>query len=84
MLYKTITLELLKEGFPDLHESSGGKRAFEGPRPLFDWIERKPRVQAGGALPASPGSQPEQIAAEALEIAIENLTARLSANSRTA
>src|SRR4051794_25994973 len=36
-------------------ETPGGTGTPRGPRPLFDCIERKPRLQAGGTLPASPG-----------------------------
>lgn len=83
MLYKTITLELLQEE-PELYEQlRSGKRLL----PAMDsysidlkasheaWKETIGRQQ--------PGSDPRQVAAEALELAIQELRDRLpSASSR--
>ena len=77
MHYKTITLELLQEE-PDLYERlRGGKRLL----PAMDAysIDLKARHEAWEETIArkQPGSDPRQVAAEALELAIQELRDRL-------
>ena len=77
MLYKTITLELIQEQ-PELYEQlRSGKRLL----PAMDSysIDLKARHEAWKETIGRkrPGSDPRQVTAEALELAIEELRDRL-------
>ena len=83
MQYKTIALELIQDR-PELYE---GLRSSKRLLPAMDayaidlkalheaWMDRLGQ--------ARPGSDPRPIAAEALELAIEDLQARLPSESST-
>ena len=80
MLYKTITLELLKEEFPNLHEKLRAERGLLKALDRYSTALKESHAFKQEELSRlRPGSQPEQIASEAAEIAIEDLRARLSA-----
>jgi len=81
MQYKTIVLELIQDR-PELYEQL---RSTKRLLPAMDAyaIELKDSHDAwkDQLNQAKPGSDPRQIAAEALELAIENLQARLPSAS---
>ena len=80
MLYKTITLELLQEEFPSLHDELRVRRQLLKALDRYSlcWKEsHDSRTQE--LLKLRPGSHPAQIASEALEIAIEDLKTKFSA-----
>ena len=81
MYYKTIVLELLQQ-HPEIHNRLRGKRA------LLPTLERHARqlkahheAWKDRLRQARPGSDPSQIASEALEIALKELEAFLHSGS---
>jgi cell division protein FtsL len=82
MLYKSIVLEML-QGHPNLHEQLRASRTL---LQVLDQhaIELKSLHEAwkGLLLQQSPGSDPSQIAAEALELAIQELRESLPSESK--
>jgi hypothetical protein len=80
MLYKTISLELLKEEFPTLHEGLRVRRELLKALDRYSLCLKDTHDSRKQELfRLRPGSHPDQIASEALEIAIEDLKAKLSA-----
>ena len=80
MLYKTMTLELLQARVPHpAREIEGREECSSRPSTAIRFIQSEPRLPERGALRLRPQSHPEQISSEALEIAIEDLRAKLSA-----
>src|SRR5262245_49251981 len=81
MLYKTIVLELLKQ-HPTLHDRLRHQRLL---LPLLEHLARKLKDRhhwwQEQIRPTKPGSQPRQLASEALEIALQELQDRLSSAS---
>ena len=81
MLYKTMVLELLQQR-PELHEQLRRNRML---LPTLNHYasELKPRHEAWKELlsQAKPGSDPSQIASEALEMALKDLEDRLPSES---
>jgi hypothetical protein len=80
MLYKTITLELLQEEFPSLHDKLRVRRQLLKALDRYSLCLKESHDQRKQELfQLRPGSHPAQTASEALEIAIEDLKAKLSA-----
>jgi len=81
MLYKTMTLELLQEGFPTLHEKLRQRRALLQALDRYSlYFKASHDSRNEELLRIRPRSYPDQIASEALEIAIEDLREKLSAD----
>ena len=81
MHYKTMTLELLKEEFPTLHESLRVRRELLKALDRYSLYFKESHDQRKEELlRLRPQSHPDQTASEALEIAIEDLKAKFSAD----
>jgi hypothetical protein len=77
MLYKTIVLELLQER-PELYEElRSSKRLLPALDAYSASLKASHDAWKGRLGMAKPGSDPAQIASEALELAIEELQDRL-------
>jgi hypothetical protein len=80
MPYKTITLELLKEEFQSLHDELRVRRQLLKALDRYSLCLKESHDSRKQELSElRPGSDPAQTASEALEIAIEDLKAKLSA-----
>jgi len=81
MHYKTIVLELLKQR-PEMHEQLRKKRTLLQTMELYaQELKRKHEALKDVLSQARPGSNPSQIASEALEIALEDLENCLDSES---
>ena len=82
-MYKTLALQLLRSQFPEMHYQL--KRAG-GLLPALDrystTLKTAHQAWTNSLSEARPGSDPAPIKAEALEIALQELTDLLSAESR--
>ena len=79
MHYKTITLELLKDQFPALHDRLRKERTLLQALEFYArGLKASHEVQKTLLSRAKPGSHPAQIRSEALELAIEELKEALS------
>jgi hypothetical protein len=80
MLYKTITLELLKGEYLSLYDELRVTRQLLKALDRYSLYLKESHDQRKQELfQLRPGSHPAQTASEALEIAIEDLKAKLSA-----
>ena len=80
MLYKTITLELLKEEYPSLHDELRGRRQLLKALDRYSlYLKESHDSRKQELFKLRPASHPAQTASEALEIAIEDLKAKFSA-----
>lgn len=83
MLYKTITLELIQDR-PELYERlRSTKRLLPTLDSYATDLKAGHEAWKGVIARRSPGGDPTQIAAEALELAIEELRGRLPSESPT-
>lgn len=79
MLYKTITLELLQDQYPALHERLKKERTLLKALEFYArGLKASHEVQKVLLAQTRPGSNPTQISSEALELAIEELKDALS------
>ena len=77
MLYKTITLELIQEQ-PELYEQlRSGKRLLPVMEGYATELKAGHEAWKRAIARRRPGSDPRQVAAEALELAIQELRERL-------
>jgi hypothetical protein len=79
MHYKTITLELLQDQYPILHERLKKERTLIQALEFYArGLKASHEVQKVLLAQTRPGSNPAQISSEALELAIEELKEALS------
>jgi hypothetical protein len=84
MQYKTITLELIQDQYPALHERLRASRMLLSAADLHAAaLERYHNTRMDQLFLARPGSEDSQIASEALELAIEDLKEDLRSESPT-
>jgi hypothetical protein len=82
MHYKTITLELLQDQYPPLHERLRQERKLLEAMELHAAaLKRYHETWMDRLALAKPGNEESQIAAEALELAIEDLKEDLRSES---
>jgi hypothetical protein len=82
MQYKTIVLQLLEQQ-PEMYEQLRKKRDLLATVELYaDVLKRKHEAWKDALSPARPGSDPKQIASEALEVALEELKNCLASQAR--
>jgi hypothetical protein len=81
MLYKTIVLELLQQR-PQMHEQlRQQRRLLEEMERYSRWLKSHHEAWKDHLSRSRPGSDPAQIASEAMEIALQELVDRLDSES---